>query len=323
MKNKLLLSSFLLTLLLVSGSLVHTISAQTTCPTLPTDKGIVTLSASVTETNTYAIWSRVLAPDTTNNSFFLQIDDTCGILVGDSSITPNIWTWINTRDGSTNKITAQLSSGSHIIRLYGRENSVGVDKLLLLSNLTCTPQDLGDNCSISPTATVAPVTPTSTPPAVIATPSPTTIPPTTFPTPTPTKIPPTATPVVSTTKIVIYAAGTSGGGAYPSMQLKIKGNTVGNFINIQGNPATRTFQPYTYTYPQVLNRSDIRVAFTNDYRDKKGDRNLYIDRILLNTTTYQTEASTTYSTGTYSSSSGCAPGYKLSEALHCNGYFQF
>jgi hypothetical protein len=50
---------------------------------------------------------------------------------------------------------------------------------------------------------------------------------------------------------------------------------------------------------------------------------LYVDKINLNGVDIETEKATTFSTGSWSSTDGCADGFKQSEWLHCNGYFEF
>jgi len=124
--------------------------------------------------------------------------------------------------------------------------------------------------------------------------------------------------------VKIFAAGQPGGGVYPSMDLYIKGGKVASYTNIQGNTGTRVFQEFTYIHPNTVSLSDVKIQFTNDYYGGSGnDRNLMVDRITINGVAYQTEAPTTYSTGSWRSSDACAPGYKQSEWLHCSGYFQY
>jgi len=117
------------------------------CPTLPTDKGVATVSTSP-GVGTYKVWSRVIAPDATNNSYWLQVDSECGVVVGDSAIPANTWTWVDYKDGtSTSKITINLSAGSHTVKMIGRETDVKLDRLIFTTDLTCIPTGTGDNCS--------------------------------------------------------------------------------------------------------------------------------------------------------------------------------
>lgn len=144
---------FLPILILVFGSILfRPQTAHAACPTLDTSNGTATQSITITQAGTYTIWSRIKAPDSTNNSYYLEIDDAiiCGTNVGDSaSIPANTWTWVDYKDGtSSSKITANLSLGSHTVRMVGREPGVQLDRVLFLLN-PCTPTGTGDNCAVA------------------------------------------------------------------------------------------------------------------------------------------------------------------------------
>lgn len=165
--------------------------------------------------------------------------------------------------------------------------------------------------SSSPTPTPS-VQPTTTP---APTPTPLSTPiPTVTPSPVPTAIP-TPTPGVGTV-IEIYAApaGT------PIMELRINDQVVATYSVSGGNATLRNFVKYSYTYPGIIQTNQIKVAFTND----SGSNDIFIDRIVVNDITYQSEAPTTYSTGVYSGGK-CQyqGGYFQKEKLGCNGYFQY
>lgn len=94
-----------------------------------------------------------MAPDSTNNSYYLEIDDTtCGVVVGDStSIPANTWTWVDYQQGiTTNKINATLTAGNHTIRMVGREPGVKLDRVIVVANPDCVPVNLGENCTTTP-----------------------------------------------------------------------------------------------------------------------------------------------------------------------------
>ena len=121
--------------------------------------------------------------------------------------------------------------------------------------------------------------------------------------------------------ITIYAAGQTG---QESMELLIDGVAVQAWNNIGGNSSARLFQSYAYTAATALSPDRIRVAFTNDlYEPGTIDRNLQVDRIQIDNTIYETEAETVFSTGTYLAADGIQPGFRQSEFLHSNGYFQY
>jgi hypothetical protein len=109
-----------------------------------------------------------MAPDTTNNSYLLEVDGTSCYTVGDSAIGANAWTWVNYKDGTANsKISQSLAAGSHTLKLIGREPSVKVDRVMAISDVNCTPTATGDNCastvdSAAPTVSLASPTNNST-----------------------------------------------------------------------------------------------------------------------------------------------------------------
>jgi len=129
----------------------------------------------------------------------------------------------------------------------------------------------------------------------------------------------TPPPSSSAATITIYAAGTQAGGVYPTMQLQLNGTSVASFSNVVGDQ-----KAYTYRAGRTVRPSEVRVAFTNNGTDSSGnDRNLRVNRINIDGANYESEASTTYSTGTWTAATSCNAGYKRSEWLQCNGYFQY
>ncbi|MEK9200584.1 MAG: carbohydrate-binding domain-containing protein [Patescibacteria group bacterium] len=170
--------------------------------------------------------------------------------------------------------------------------------------------------------------PTPYPTTIISTPYPTAVPtiPVRTPTPAPTSIPiPTPTPITQTTTIDIYAAGSPSLAIYPVMELRLNGTRIARWTNVRGNPSNRTFLRFTYRHPSpILPTDTLRVAFTNNFKLAWfGDRNLRVDRIVINGATYQSESPTTYGTGARNPQNGCGSGYFQTEWLYCNGYFQY
>ena len=123
-------------------------TSQTACPSVSTDTGRVIFSTTTTAGN-YNVWSRIKTADSTNNSFYLKIDDACEVVVGDSSQIPTgAWTWVDYQNGSpSSKIKVNLAGGDHTITIIGREPGVEVDKILFTKDTSCTPTGTGDNCT--------------------------------------------------------------------------------------------------------------------------------------------------------------------------------
>ncbi len=121
--------------------------------------------------------------------------------------------------------------------------------------------------------------------------------------------------------ITVHAAGATG---EEQMELQIDGQSVATWNNIGGDYNDRVFSSFTYQHSEIVDASRIRVAFTNDGATANGaDRNLKVDNIVVDGRTYESEAATVYSTGTWTVDDGCTPGFKQSEELHCGGYLQF
>ena len=123
-----------------------------------------------------------------------------------------------------------------------------------------------------------------------------------------------------TLPISVFAAGQTG---LEEMQLLVGGQVVQTWSNIGGNADSGQFQTFTANLNGV-SANDVRIAFTNDFYDPATgvDYNLRIDRIEVDGEVFQTEDPSVYSTGTWDAG-GLTPGFKQSEYLHSNGYFQF
>jgi hypothetical protein len=131
------------------------------CSAPATDYGTVTSTLSVPTTGTYRVWSRLAVPDTTNNSYLLDIDGTSCFTVGDSAgittsagltATPPTgtinWVWVDYQAGtSTNKINVSLSAGNHTFKMIGNAPNVALDRIVITQDTTCIPSGTGDNCA--------------------------------------------------------------------------------------------------------------------------------------------------------------------------------
>ncbi len=132
---------------------VSIVTSPTCSVTLPsTSYGSATMSLNVPADGVYHAWSRLMAPDTTNNSYILQIDNDCPILIGNAVLAANSWTWVDYQNGnSASKTDVTLKAGAHSVKLIGNEPNVGLDRVMFLSD-TCVPTATGDNCLTPPPA---------------------------------------------------------------------------------------------------------------------------------------------------------------------------
>ncbi len=127
-------------------------------------------------------------------------------------------------------------------------------------------------------------------------------------------------PGTEPTTITIYAAGSTN---TERMELQIDGATVRTWNNIGGNDQAAQYVAYTATVNGPITADQVRVAFTNDLFTETVDRNLRVDRIVIDGIDFETEAPSVYSTGTYLEADGMVAGFRESEYLHGNGYFQY
>lgn len=130
----------------------------TTAPA--TTYGQVKQSVNVTTAGTYRVWSRIKTATSANNSYYFQVDNGCAFNVGDSTAIPvNTWTWVNYQQNNTSSfVDVTLTAGTHQLTYTGREADVQLDRVLLLSDTSCTPTGLGDDCAnvdtVNPTVSI-------------------------------------------------------------------------------------------------------------------------------------------------------------------------
>jgi chitodextrinase len=152
--------TILTALLSILALMPATPAAAASCTIPSTDYGSVTSSVATPEAATYRIWTRMLVPDTSNNSYLLQIDNngsqTC-FNVGGSGVAVNSWVWVAFQNGSSaSRTDIALSAGSHNLKMIGNKPNVKIDRLILTSDLSCTPQTIdGSDCN-TPTDTTPP-----------------------------------------------------------------------------------------------------------------------------------------------------------------------
>lgn len=139
-------------------------TASAACAAQPTTYGKATVTVTVPQTATYKVWSRIMAPNTTANSYTLEVDDTtCGVVVGDSAIPANTWTWVDYKTATaSSKITLNLTAGQHTMTMFGREADVKLDRVILTADTACVPTGTGENCA-SPPDTTPPIVSVSAP----------------------------------------------------------------------------------------------------------------------------------------------------------------
>lgn len=139
-----------LTPLLLIGAYTTFLPAkvQAAACTASTDYGSASSMVQITDPGVYRIWSHIMAPDATANSYLLEIDGSNCYTVGDSGLSSGAWTWVDYQNGAASSKTQQnLAAGNHTVKMIGREAKVKLDRLLFVADLNCVPTGTGDNCA--------------------------------------------------------------------------------------------------------------------------------------------------------------------------------
>ena len=87
----------------------------------------------VTNGGTFNVWLLGSGPDTSSDSFWVNVDDGTDISINNI---PAAWTWVKSAT------TVSLATGTHILKIKAREDAAQIDKILL-TRLTTTPSALG------------------------------------------------------------------------------------------------------------------------------------------------------------------------------------
>ncbi len=121
--------------------------------------------------------------------------------------------------------------------------------------------------------------------------------------------------------VEIYAAGLTG---FENVSLLVSGATANEWLAIGGDANARQFTRLAYRAPQTVAASQVQVWFTNDFYNPPIDYDLLVDCVVIDGVRYESEADTTYSTGTYVPANGLVlPGFWQLEWLNSSGYFEY
>ncbi len=120
----------------------------------------------------------------------------------------------------------------------------------------------------------------------------------------------------------VFAAGVTN---QETIELQVDGATVQVWNNVGGDAYGGDFEKLTFNTTEDLVGKELRIVFSNDLYDPSSgiDRNVRIDKIVVDNVTYETESSDVFSTGTWKAADGIVDGFRESEYLHADGYFQF
>ncbi|TWU08015.1 peroxidase family protein [Stieleria varia] len=117
-------------------------------------------------------------------------------------------------------------------------------------------------------------------------------------------------------QLSVIAAGATGEEIF---SVEVAGEKLGTF------QATTEMQTYQLEIDPNVSFSDVRVVFENDLYDEAAgyDRNLIVDKVLLDGVSMETEDARVFSTGTWTADLGILPGFRQTQQLHANGFLQY
>jgi len=120
-------------------------------------------------------------------------------------------------------------------------------------------------------------------------------------------------PPPANSTIQIFAEGTPAFGEYPTMVVRINDIPVKTYTNIS------SYQTYTFVHTTNVTPNQVKISYVNDATDRTtgNDRNLRVDKIVIDGAPYETEAGTTISSTSYYT------GFPRSEWMNYNGYFLY
>ena len=122
--------------------------------------------------------------------------------------------------------------------------------------------------------------------------------------------------------VQIFAAGSTG---EENLDLFIDGEYETTFESVGGDVRSRDFVSFEFETSETLSASQISVAFGNDAFDPATgkDRNLLVDKIVLDGVVFETENPTTFSTGIFRDGGLTGPGFFETEFLNVNSIFTY
>lgn len=120
----------------------------------------------------------------------------------------------------------------------------------------------------------------------------------------------------------IFATGATGS---EELMLVVNDQVVETFTNVGGDSNSGQFEKFTVQLDEQVTAGQIRIQFSNDFYDPDNnfDRNLTVERIVIDGETFETNQGDVFSTGTWTNNDGIVPGFGRGNTLHANGYFQF
>jgi hypothetical protein len=127
-----------------SGGRGVTVAAGNDSKAAPPANGQVALSFDVASAGSYRVWARVIAPTTSDDSFWVRMDGGAWTNWNGIALGPR-WHWDSVHDAANGnqQVTYALAAGAHTLTFAYREDGARLDKVLVTSDATFVPAGPG------------------------------------------------------------------------------------------------------------------------------------------------------------------------------------
>ena len=125
-------------------------------------------------------------------------------------------------------------------------------------------------------------------------------------------------PRMMLSSVEIFAAGATG---QENFDLVINDQVVQSYSNVGGDASNRDFESFFFDSADTINADEVAIRFTNDAFDFATgfDRNLFVDRIVIDGVTFQTEAANTR----FVEEGSSVGSFLAAESLLANGQLEY
>jgi hypothetical protein len=127
-----------------SGGQCVQVAAGNNSQNTPPATGRAVASFSVPVAGAYRVWGRVIAPTTSDDSFWVRVDAGAWVKWNDifQRAGGTTWKWDSVRnsDMANAVVSYMLAPGSHTLEIAYREDGAKLDRLLVTNDLAFVPQ---------------------------------------------------------------------------------------------------------------------------------------------------------------------------------------
>jgi hypothetical protein len=127
-----------------SGGQYVTVAAGNLSTAAPPATGRMTFSFFSTDGGMFYVWGRVIAPTTSDDSFWVQMDSGPWVNWNEIGL-GSAWHWEQVHDTANGNtpVTWSLNPGSHTLTLAYREDGTQIDRVLITNQVNLVPSGVG------------------------------------------------------------------------------------------------------------------------------------------------------------------------------------